>query len=243
MKNAVIVFLFMMGSFAGCEQTARKNAATSAGTAPQIAGEMRKVMREGELGPVIAIDTISNAAHLYGLGPAEYLSGEIMVLDGEGYLSTVKDGAIEVTETLNIKAPFFGYARIESWKEVDIPDTIASLKQLERFLTENTSQEMNPFFFKVTATVDSANFHVMALPKGTPITSPQEAHTLGRKDFQVQGKEAELLGFFSTEHQAVFTHHDTFVHIHLLMDDLKEMGHLDALWIRKGTARLFVPQQ
>ncbi len=227
----------------GCEPAAEKNTAASNDATPQIAGEMRSVMREGKLGPVVAIDTISNAAHLYGLGPVEYLAGEIMVVDGRGYVSAVKDDTIAVRETLNIKAPFFGYARIERWKEMDIPDTIASLGQLETFLTENTIAERRPFFFKVSAVVDSATIHVMSLPSGARIASPQEAHALGRKEFQVLNKKAELLGFFSTTHQATFTHHNTFVHIHLLTEDRKAMGHLDALAMQKGTTRLYLPQQ
>jgi acetolactate decarboxylase len=38
-----------------------------------------------------------------------------------------------------------------------------------------------------------------------------------------------LLGFFSTGHKAVFTHHDTNIHVHYISWDNKLMGHLDLL--------------
>lgn len=242
MRSPIAICLASLVLTMNCQPASEKNNAAYDNTSPQIVGQMRKVMREGELGPVIDLDTISNSQHLYGIGPVEYLSGEILILDGKGYHSTVKDDIVVVTETMKMKAPFFGYARIEKWKEVKMPDTIVTLRQLELFLLKNSVKESRPFFFKVSATLDSAHIHVMALPKGAKVTSPQEAHALGRRNFQLADKKAELLGFFSTEHQSVFTHHDTFVHIHLLTDDLKNMGHLDALSIRKGTARLFLSQ-
>jgi acetolactate decarboxylase len=38
----------------------------------------------------------------------------------------------------------------------------------------------------------------------------------------------EIIGFFSTEHKGVFTHHDSFLHMHLITKDKEKMGHLDA---------------
>jgi len=36
-----------------------------------------------------------------------------------------------------------------------------------------------------------------------------------------------LIGFFSRNHKAVFTHHDSFFHAHFISDDLKVLGHID----------------
>ncbi|HWR32695.1 MAG TPA: heavy metal-binding domain-containing protein, partial [Chitinophagaceae bacterium] len=61
----------------------------------KIAGAMMKVMRQGELYGTIDLDTISNKEHLYGVGPVEYLKGELMIIDGKSYKSTVgADGSI-----------------------------------------------------------------------------------------------------------------------------------------------------
>jgi acetolactate decarboxylase len=209
----------------------------------KIVGAMQNVMHKGELFATINIDTIRNQRHLYGLGPVEYLQGEIMIIDGSGYKSTViNDTSMEVTETKEIKAPFFGYANIDNWTEKELPDSILNIKQLENYLDQTTKNYPRPFLFKITATVDSATIHIVNLPKGTKVSSPEEAHK-GQKNFDIKDKPVEMLGFFSTEHQAIFTHHDTYVHIHLITGDKQQMGHLEELMLKKGTAKLYLPTQ
>lgn len=78
-----------------------------------IVGEMKNVMWKGQLYGNIHLDTITNKTNLYGLGPVEYLAGEILIIDGKSYKSTVtSDTTMKVEETYEIKAPFFGYANI-----------------------------------------------------------------------------------------------------------------------------------
>jgi len=50
---------------------------------------MKDVMWKGQLQGIINLDTITNKTNLYGLGPVEYLTGEILVIDGKSYKSTV----------------------------------------------------------------------------------------------------------------------------------------------------------
>jgi acetolactate decarboxylase len=208
-----------------------------------IVGAMKNVMHKGELFATIDLDTIKNKTHLYGLGPLEYLQGEILIVDGKGYKSIVEnDTSMKVTKTMEMKAPFFGYSNIDSWTETEFPDNISNVKQLEKFLDQTTKNYPRPFLFKLTATVDSATIHIVNLAKGTKVSSPEEAHK-GQKSFYIKNKNVEMLGFFSTEHQAIFTHHDTYVHIHLITDDKQKMGHLEELMIKKGTAKLYLPTQ
>ncbi len=205
-----------------------------------IVGEMKNVMWKGELFGVINIDTISNKNHLYGLGPVEYLTGEIMLIDGKGYKAVVVDDTtMEVTETFSVKAPFFAYANILSWKEIPMNDSISTIPQLENYLNGLTKKDQRPFFFRINATVDNAVVHVANLPAGTTVASPEDAH-LGQKNYEIINKEVELVGFFSTKHKSIFTHHDTYVHIHLITHDKQQMGHLETLNLKKGTATIYI---
>lgn len=43
-----------------------------------------------------------------------------------------------------------------------------------------------------------------------------------------------ILGFFSKRHQGVYTHHDSFVHLHFLTDLKTETGHVDAIKIAQS---------
>src|SRR5690606_34145466 len=143
----------------------------------KIVGEMKNVMWNGQLYGTINLDTITNKSNLYGLGPVEYLSGEILIIDGKSYKSTVvSDSTMKVEETYDIKAPFFAYANITDWKEQALPDSIRTNQQLEAYLDKVTKNSMRPFLFKLTGTVELATIHVVNLPKGSTVSSPDEAH-------------------------------------------------------------------
>ena len=207
----------------------------------RITGAMKNVMWKGELSGKIDLDTISNKKNLYGLGPVEFLRGEIIILDGRSYRSTVvSDTTMQVKETYAIKAPFFGYAHISNWKESVLPDSIQSISQLEQYLDQLTRSSPRPFFFKLRGIVEEAIIHIVNLPIGSTVRSPQEAHK-GLMNYTLRYEESEILGFFSTEHKTIFTHHDSNLHMHLITTDKQKMGHLDSVTFKKGTMKLYLP--
>jgi acetolactate decarboxylase len=204
---------------------------------------MKNVMWKGQLYGNINLDTISNRKNLYGLGPVEYLAGEILIIDGTSYKSTVvSDTTMKVEETYDIKAPFFGYANIAKWTEQTLPDNIQTIQQLEHYLNGVTRSSPRPFMFKLSGTVEQAKIHIVNLPKGSKVSSPDEAHK-GQKKYEIKNEQAEIIGFFSTEHKSIFTHHDTYLHMHLITTDRKKMGHLDEILFKKGTMRLHLPTE
>ena len=78
------------------------------------------------------------------------------------------------------------------------------------------------------------------MPKGTRVSSPDEAHQ-GQTNYEIANEEAEIIGFFSKEHQGIFTHHDSFLHVHLITKDETKMGHLDELEIDQ--MKLYLPRK
>lgn len=207
----------------------------------KIIGEMRNVMWKGQLYGKINLDTITGKKDLYGLGPIEYLAGEIVIMNGKSYKSVVTaDTTMKVEETYDVKAPFFGYATIPLWTERHLPDSILTIQQLEVYLDMTTKKQPRPFIFKLTGTVELAIIHIVSLPKGTKVSSPDESHK-GQRDYELKNEQADIVGFFSTEHKAIFTHHDSFLHMHLMTADKQKMGHLDKVHFKKGTVKLFLP--
>jgi len=222
---------------------------TSCSTAQQpandvkIVGEMKNVMWNGQLYGNIHLDTIDNKTDLYGLGPVEYLAGEILVIDGQSYKSTViSDSTMKVEETFDIKAPFFGYANISRWKEQVLPDSIQTIRQFETYLDSLTGNSPRPFMFKLTGIVEQATIHIVNLPTGSKVSSPDEAHN-GQKNYELKDEHSDIIGFFSTQHKAIFTHHDTFLHMHLITSDRRKMGHLDKALFKKRTMKLYLPTE
>jgi acetolactate decarboxylase len=209
----------------------------------KIVGEMKNVMWKGQLYGNIKLDTIYNKTNLYGLGPVEYLSGEILIIDGKAYKSTVvSDTTMKVEETYDIKAPFFGYANISRWTQQTLPDSIHTMQQLEQYLDKVTKSSPRPFMFKLSGTVEQATIHIVNLPKGSKVSSPNEAHN-GQKNYELINEPSEIIGFFSTNHKAVFTHHDTYLHMHIMTTNLQKMGHLDEVLFKKGTMKLYLPTE
>jgi acetolactate decarboxylase len=148
---------------------------------------------------------------------------------------------MRVEETADMRAPFFGYGVVPSWRVVALPESVQTITQLERYLDQISVDMTRPFLFKLSGVVERATIHVVNLPKGTKVSSPQEAHQ-GKQSYVLSREDVEIIGFFSTEHQTIFTHHDTWLHMHLITADRKQMGHLDAIEIGKGTMKLFLPE-
>lgn len=208
-----------------------------------IVGEMKNVMWKGQLYGNIDLDTIANKTNLYGLGPVEYLAGEILIMDGKSYVSTITaDSTMVIEETFDVKAPFFAYSNIAKWTEQALPDSIQTMQQLETYLDNVTKNSPRPFMFHLAGTVEEATIHIVNLPKGSTVSSPDEAHE-GQINVDLKNEQADIVGFFSTEHKAIFTHHDTFLHMHLMTTDKQKMGHLDDVMLKKGTMKLYLPSE
>lgn len=219
------------------------DAQEKSGSNVRFVGAMRDVMWKGKLGGTIDLDTIQNRKGLYGLGPVEYLQGELLIMDGIGFRSTVMgDSAMKVEKTFKAKAPFFVYANETEWEELSLPARIKSISDLEKYINTGSKNLYRPFVFKLSGVVESAVIHIQNLPEGTKVSSPEEAHT-GQVNYAISNSQVDIIGFFSTEHAGVFTHHDSNVHLHLITADKKQMGHLEEVEFKKGAIKLFLPKQ
>jgi acetolactate decarboxylase len=224
--------------FASCSSKAQQTT-----NEVKIVGQMKNVMWKGQLYGTINLDTIANKRNLYGFGPVEYLSGEILIIDGKSYKSTVvSDSTMVVEETYEIKAPFFSYANISKWTDQILPESVQTIQQLEQYLDNITKSSPRPYLFKLSGTVEKATIHIVNLPKGSKVSSPDEAHK-GQRNYELKNQQSEIIGFFSTEHKAIFTHHDTFLHMHLITTNRKIMGHLDEVLFKNGTIKLYLPAE
>ncbi|WP_456441596.1 acetolactate decarboxylase [Psychroserpens sp.] len=207
----------------------------------RITGAMKNVMWKGELGGIIKLDSIENKIGLYGIGPESYLTGEILINDGQAYVSKVlTDSTMTVKKSFDVSAPFFVYANVTEWNKIDLPSSIKSIKDLEKFIDENSSECKRPFAFKLKGDVLKAIIHIQNLPKGTPVSSPEEAHK-GQVNYNLKNEDVEIIGFFSTKHKGIFTHHDSFLHLHLITKDESKMGHLDMVEFNK--MELYLPNK
>lgn len=206
----------------------------------KVVGAMKDVMWKGQLGAVINLDSLS-VEGTYGLGPESYLKGELLLLDGTPYVSNViSESEMLVKKKNDLGAPFFVYAQVGEWKEIELPAIVKSTKDIEQYLTLNYSNENAPYVFKLKGKIKKALIHIQNLPDRSVVTSPKEAHQ-GQVNYLIENEEVEIIGFYSTSHKGIFTHHDTNIHMHLITSDKSKMGHLDEVEINAGQMILYLP--
>ncbi|MFW6370913.1 MAG: acetolactate decarboxylase [Bacteroidota bacterium] len=225
-----------------CHSTPKEKNTNETETYPEIkiVGVMKNVMWKGELGSSIDLDTISDKNGHYGLGPVSYLTGELLINNGKSYVSKVtSDSTMTVEKTFDTSSPFFVYGNVTEWNEMELPTNVKTIQDLEKFIDNKTTEYKRPFVIKLIGQVSRAIIHIQNLPEGTKVSSPDEAHQ-GQTNYNIANEDAEIIGFFSTEHQGVFTHHDSFLHMHLITKDESKMGHLDELEI--GKMKLYLPK-
>src|SRR5690606_26975183 len=74
-------------------------------------GAMRATMAHGQLAGLIQLDSIASPGY-YGVGPLEYLRGELLLLDGQAYCATaITDSTMQVDLRPAARAPFFVHQR------------------------------------------------------------------------------------------------------------------------------------
>ena len=209
----------------------------------KVSGAMKNVMMDGDLSAHADLDTM-NKIHLYGLGPVAGLKGEIMILDGKVF-STSKDYNKLMNQQDKVsKAALLVYSNVGKWKVFSINTTVNNYAELEK-LVEATAKSKGydteiPFAFKVEARPERIFYHVIDWKEGTVHT--RENHKQFAYTGQFSHANIIMLGFYSTHHQTIFTHHTTFMHVHFLDEKTKTVGHLDELSI-KGFITIYLPEK
>lgn len=236
-KQVVANIIIFLGLFVCCNLNKKPKLPSNFFTV----GAMKDVMWSGELGPKISLDSLTNIPGLYGIGPESYLSGEILINNGITYVSrVVENGTMKVTQTNVTSAPFFVYSIVRNWDSIALPKDIKSISDLEKYIDESTTKINRPFAFKLEGRVSNGTIHVQNLPEGVTVSSPTQAHQ-GQVNYKMDSEMVTIIGFFSTDHKGVFTHHDSYLHLHLITKDKQKMGHLDAVNLQEMT--LYLPKQ
>lgn len=208
----------------------------------EVSGAMKSIMINGDLSAHINLDTL-NKIHLYGLGPVSGLKGEIMILDGNVY-STSKSGNQLVNSQDKVSlASMLVYSYVSKWRPVRINTVVNNYAELEKFIETTAKANLyntdKPFAFKIDVIPAKAEFHVIDWRENSAHT--MENHKQFAYSGQVLNKKVVMLGFYSTHHQSIFTHHTSSMHIHLLNEETNTVGHLDNIQI-KGMVTIYFPE-
>ncbi|CAN5397128.1 hypothetical protein BH11CYA1_BH11CYA1_03990 [soil metagenome] len=205
------------------------------------AGALRNVHQGLDFGGKIELAELADLPHLYAVGPLENLQGEVTIWDGQPLVSKVIDGQIKVDNNLSGKACFLVYGQAQSWKKFKLTSLVTAAeidKIVKDAATKYGINTDKPFPFLIEGKAKTARYHVMNRSSFLPPTPGSEAHEKAKVSFSIQDTPVSILGFYSEHHQAIFTHHSSFVHMHVKTKDNKIAGHLESIELEPGACLL-----
>jgi alpha-acetolactate decarboxylase len=196
-------------------------------------GALRNMM-SGNLEATLSLDSLQLLPHLYALGALEDLKGEIQVFDGISYVSkSGTNNKVVIESNFNHKAALLVYAQIPEWNygmELNPFSNNAELeKQIKEAALQNGLDVDHPFPFLLKGKTISLNWHVINWPEGDMVHNHKKHQETGSNGI-LKKENVEIIGFYSEKHQAIYTHHTTFLHMHFKTDKERPIaGHIDQL--------------
>ena len=209
----------------------------------QVHGALREIMHQGNLSSRISLEKLESGEDLYGLGAIADLKGEILIIGGQILVANAIKGEVVVYQATDQGAALLVTTRVSKWQSHNLPDQVRTLPELEAFLkTASANAGLNPskpFPFMIEGTVAEAHWHVINWPTGDKNHSHMKHKTSGANGV-MKSQKVTILGFHSTDHKGVFTHHTRDVHMHIATVDQNLVAHVDDLIILPG-AKLMLP--
>ena len=195
-------------------------------------GALKNMMHKGDLSAKVTLDELKGMNHLYALGAVENLKGEILILDGIPSVSYVEGNdslkTMMIDKSFEKNACLLVIASVEEWESIYIPNTIITYEDFEVFVEETALKKGintdKPFPFMIEGIAKSFDWHIIDWPEDDTEHS-HEKHIHSGLYGTLENQEAEMLGFYSNKHHAIFTHHTTNMHIHVKSE--KVIGHID----------------
>lgn len=207
-------------------------------------GAMSEMGKNG-FAQTISLDSLQKYKHLIGIGPLGKMEGEITILDGKIYGGkSLVSGESVVGNDWKVQAPFLVYADVDQWEKIKLSGVAESLAGLEDKIKEAAlSAGINleePFFFRIEGSFDQMVTHIV-----TPRSQEIEGYVAGQnqKNFEHSNKSGELIGVYSKIGQRIYTHHDSFMHIHFLNKGKDFTGHLDKFQSKLDQLVIYFPKE
>lgn len=197
-------------------------------------GALKNAMKQNDLTAYVSSDTI-DLKNFYALGALEGLKGELLIMDGQVYTSSQGDStnnSLDLKQNIDFSANFLVGAKVSKWISIDVPKTIKTKSDLEKFVSEKAIEQgfdkADPFPFLLEGSTKSTSWHVVNWDANDSIHTHEKHIKSGVYDTDLE-EDVIILGFYSEHHKGIFTHHSSFLHMHVLNDKKAIMGHLDDL--------------
>ncbi len=194
------------------------------------AGALKNFMHKGDLSAKYSLSELKNKNHVYALGAVENLKGEIQIFDGSPTITFAKNGKVHFDNTYEKNASLIVYTQVAEWQGVSIPSDIITQSQFESYLKKAASDRglniEKPVPFLIAGKSRFINWHVIDWDP-TDKEHTHAKHINSGPHGKIENADALILGFYSNQHTAIFTHHSSDLHMHFITKDKALAGHID----------------
>jgi alpha-acetolactate decarboxylase len=249
--NHLPILLALSALVSGCSRRppagpAGSGAPPAAATAPglpdvRVWGSLRAIMHEGKTGPQVSLaEAITGTPHVYGVGALSSLRGEVTIIDGTVWLAHSDDrGGVRVGKGISSaeSATLLVAAQVRGWRDLPISAQIAPDDlddRIEAMARDSGIDVDRPFPLLVEGRFLDADWHVLDGRRIAP-GGGHDDHARNSIKGTIRNGTGVLVGFFSKQHQGVFTHMGQRTHFHLLTSDHATMGHADRVGVHAGS--------
>ena len=198
-------------------------------------GAMKKIM-DGDLSTKANLADFQGKEHLYALGAKTNLKGEILIFDSQPYVSAVKGKRLDMSNSFDHEATLLVYASVAKWKSYDIPADVNSYKEIEKYIKETAEKNGintgEPFPFLMEGVVRWFDWHIVNWKMGDMEHSHRK-HIYSGFNGKMFDQDINILGFYSDSHKGIFTHHTSNTHLHFMMKDGTNAGHVDDIRVEE----------
>jgi len=211
-----------------------------------VHGALREIMHMGRTDRRVDLAPMIGRAGLYGLGALEGLGGEVTLWNGQLWLSTPDGhgGAVAGQhKATTAGATLLVTSVVTAWQERPVTQAVP-FDQLDAFIEREAQAAgvnvKEAFPFRIEGSPTRLDWHVIDGSKIPSDAHGHEAHMRTAVRGSLTARPVQILGFYSPKHHAIFTHHDTNTHAHVIGRNPVTTGHVDHVDLAPG-ARLLLP--
>jgi acetolactate decarboxylase len=212
-------------------------------------GSLSDVMKEGKTGPAVWLRKMGDDPSLVGIGALSGLRGEVAVLDGNvwlGYSTNATSPHGRALSGTDETAAFLTVASVPEWQTFTLATRVhgADLAlRLEKLAGDAGLDARLAIPVVVTGRFENLRYYVAdgrGLISGRPILEKELAQTSSRTAHA--NAKGVLVGFFSTGAHPAMLHPGVRHHLHVVLPEKTEIGHVERVDLEVGTTvRLPLP--
>lgn len=195
---------------------------------------------DGQVGSRLLLRELPSREPLVGVGSLSDLRGEIAIFDGEIWVS-YPDGSA-ARRTRDEQAAFLAVARVDAWHEVtlaraitwqELPDELAEHGRASGFSRDE------PMAIHIEGRVEAIEYNIVNGPalgvgQGAPRPLSKEELSKTAAKRSVPAEQVKITGFYARENAEAFIHPGETLHLHVILPEAEQMGHLDHVTLPQG---------